>query len=46
MQVQDAAVREREKLEGLWLSREELALRRENMETWSQIALDALLEGM
>lgn len=46
MQVQDAAVREREKLEGLWLSREELSRRREAMETWSQIALDALLEEL
>ena len=43
MEVEDAAVRETEKLEGLWLKRCELAENMENMETWSQIACEALI---
>jgi len=42
MEVADAAVRETDKLEGLWLKRSQLAEHRENMETWSQIACEAL----
>ena len=43
MEVEDASVRETEKLEGLWLKRSELAENTENMETWSQIACEALI---
>jgi predicted NUDIX family phosphoesterase len=43
MEVTDAAVRETDKLEGLWLKRSELNENMENMETWSQIACEALI---
>lgn len=43
MEVTDASVRETEKLEGLWLKRSQLADNMNNMETWSQIACEALI---
>ena len=43
MEVEDASVRETDKLEGLWLKRSELSENMENMETWSQIACEALV---
>ena len=42
MEVQDASVRETDKLEGLWLERSQLSEHLNNMETWSQIACEAL----
>jgi len=42
MEVADAAVRETEKLEGLWLRRSQLADYAEYMEGWSQIAMEIL----
>lgn len=38
----NVSVRETEKLEGLWLKLDELADRREQMETWAQIAMEVL----
>lgn len=43
MEVEDAAVRETDKLEGLWIKRDQLKANADNMETWSQIALEALV---
>ena len=42
LEVTEASVRETEKLEGLWLRRAELPACAGQMETWSQIALEAL----
>ena len=38
----DCKVRETEKMEGLWMTPDELYSHYEELETWSQIALDAL----
>lgn len=38
----EVTVRETEKLEGFWLSRSELAEKKDEMETWSQLAIQAL----
>jgi predicted NUDIX family phosphoesterase len=42
LEVADAAVRETEKLSGEWLPAESLPALAEQMESWSQIALEAL----
>ena len=42
LEVTDAAVRETEKLEGFWVKRSRLPTLRGQMETWSQIVMDAL----
>jgi predicted NUDIX family phosphoesterase len=39
----EVTVKETEKMTGRWVPREELAQHREAMETWSQIAYDALI---
>ena len=39
----DVVVRETDKMTGRWATRDELAELREQMETWSQIAYDALI---
>ena len=42
LEVSDAAVKETEKLDGLWLSRSELPAYAERMEAWSEIAMEIL----
>ena len=42
LEVASAAVRETEKLEGLWVGRSQLPALREQLETWSQIVAAAL----
>ncbi|MBQ2896412.1 MAG: hypothetical protein IJE26_06855 [Oscillospiraceae bacterium] len=42
LEVSRAAVRETEKLEGLWIRRSELSSHADRMEGWSQIALEIL----
>lgn len=41
----EVTVRETEKMSGAWASPEELEAVRDRLETWSQIALDAVIQG-
>ena len=44
MEVEGAVrVRETEKLEGVWVTKAELSLLREQMEGWSKIAMEAIV---